>query len=472
MKLARRDLIAGAAGWTLLAAAAPRPRDPDVIVLGAGLSGLQAATALEEAGARVLVLEARTRVGGRMHTLTQLPGHPEVGANTMGIGYGATLGAVQTAGVELVDLGPRFATQPGNELYLGGQRIRRGDWAADPANPFAGALQAAMPWEVTGRAMAAHPMIAGYPDWTAPANAGLDQSVADWLAGQGLSEAAIRLAYDTVPMYGSTAATTSALQLGFIQGWTRAQVAMGPGQFAVKGGNAGLPKALAARLRGDVRMGAEAAAVTQDATGVTVTLTDGTTHRGKRLICALPLPALRRVSFDPPLAGLQAEAVASIAYQPVSLVFLVPEEPYWAADGLSPSMWTDGPAGWVIAQRFGATDTEVTGLVAYGRGRLGLEWDRMGPAAACAAVVAEIERLRPAAKGKLRAAAYHSWAADPRAGGAWAVLGPGQVRLLPALGAAHGRVHFCGEHVSTTQRGMEAASESGIMAAAEAADAL
>ncbi|MCA3254699.1 MAG: FAD-dependent oxidoreductase, partial [Alphaproteobacteria bacterium] len=52
------------------------------------------------------------------------------------------------------------------------------------------------------------------------------------------------------------------------------------------------------------------------------------------------------------------------------------------------------------------------------------------------------------------------------------VLGPGQVRLLPALGAAHGRVHFCGEHVSTTQRGMEAASESGIMAAAEAADAL
>jgi monoamine oxidase len=126
----------------------------------------------------------------------------------------------------------------------------------------------------------------------------------------------------------------------------------------------------------------------------------------------------------------------------------------------------------VVAQRFGATDTEVTGLVAYGRGRLGLEWDRMGPQAATASVVGGIERLRPAARGRLRAVAYHSWAADPRAGGAWAVLGPGQVRLLPALAEPHGRVHFCGEHVSPTQRGMEAASESGILAAAEAADGL
>src|SRR5215207_2032085 len=54
----------------------------DVVVLGAGIAGLAAAERLGAAGQRVLVLEARDRIGGRIHTVDD-PGlnHPvELGA--------------------------------------------------------------------------------------------------------------------------------------------------------------------------------------------------------------------------------------------------------------------------------------------------------------------------------------------------------------------------------------------------------
>jgi monoamine oxidase len=54
----------------------------DVLVLGAGIAGLAAAETLAAAGRRVLVLEARDRIGGRIHTVDDPElGHPvELGA--------------------------------------------------------------------------------------------------------------------------------------------------------------------------------------------------------------------------------------------------------------------------------------------------------------------------------------------------------------------------------------------------------
>lgn len=51
------------------------------LVIGAGMAGIAAANALHHTGDTVIVLEARNRLGGRIHTDRSLSDHPvELGA--------------------------------------------------------------------------------------------------------------------------------------------------------------------------------------------------------------------------------------------------------------------------------------------------------------------------------------------------------------------------------------------------------
>jgi len=86
-RVTRRTFLASgsmASAGALLAPRQPSPRVHDVVVLGAGMAGLTAARRLAKAGLDVVVLEARDRVGGRMHTLTDPTPHGiEVGAQVV-----------------------------------------------------------------------------------------------------------------------------------------------------------------------------------------------------------------------------------------------------------------------------------------------------------------------------------------------------------------------------------------------------
>jgi monoamine oxidase len=87
----------------------------DVIVIGAGAAGLAAARRLSAAGLRLTIVEARDRVGGRIHTL-RTPGSPvaiEAGAEFIHGDAEETWSIVRTAGLDAVEVPERHESSPG-----------------------------------------------------------------------------------------------------------------------------------------------------------------------------------------------------------------------------------------------------------------------------------------------------------------------------------------------------------------------
>lgn len=60
------------------------PRDSSVIILGAGLSGLYAAYLLKKHGVKATIVEARSRIGGRIHSIREPLGQAEKSYFDMG----------------------------------------------------------------------------------------------------------------------------------------------------------------------------------------------------------------------------------------------------------------------------------------------------------------------------------------------------------------------------------------------------
>jgi monoamine oxidase len=475
MTVSRRTLIqtsAVAAASLAMPGVALAAEATDVVVIGGGLAGLNAALNLADSGVRVVLLEASPRVGGRCYTADKAEGRPEFGASQVGASYARVLDVCRRFNVALA---PGANINAPMVFHLDGQMVTRQQWPGSPLNKTVGDEREVLPQALSGYFLRKYGHFSALDDWMAPEARALDIPYRQWLQKMGASPHAIHIInsglvdpdvdrVSALALMHEHAFSLSELDTFGDKTLDRFEAYSRISQHVVDG-TSRVPEAMARHLGDAVRLNSPVARIDMDKSSATVTTKDGRVFKAGHVVMAIPFQSMRNIAITPALNGDIGKAVANLGFQRQSQVFFhLKGTPYWEEDGLDASLWTDGPITLVRQQIGYQGERELVTTLAFGDKATAL--DKIPAAERALWVMQHLGELRPSMKGKLVPIAVQSWEEQPFVNGCRHSFLPGQITAFHgAMTKPHGRMIFAGEQVRRLAIGMEAAMESGEAAA-------
>lgn len=429
----------------------------EVVVVGAGLSGLAAARELAREGREVLVLEARDRPGGRTQTAKVGGVTVDLGGEWVDEAHSDMRQLCAELGVKLVPSGrgkQDARWYVGGEMYgempLSGKDERVYRRFEETLAEIASGADLDRPWE------------------SAPAHSE-DASVAEWLRREGMSAAGLHIVETAISTCGSTV-PTSRMSLHAYALKVASRGGSGRGnEYRVAGGAGSVSHFMAAELGERVRYRSPVTEIIQDERGVEVRYEGfdgpGIVH-ALRLVLALPFTLYGGLRFDPEpppeirnmisrsVYGVVRKTVFAFGREVEDSAFTVTDT---SLGYLCPAQVTEG-AGALVSFAGGRPLLPELGLRARERKRRAAD------------LLAEIhgdlpERVEVEEK---------VWPAEAWTRGSYMILAPGDLRSFgESLGGSFGNVHLAGaEGVAAAPSFMNSAVRSGLSAGRRVAESL
>lgn len=433
-----------------------RPTGKSIVIIGAGLSGLTAASELLAAGYDVTVLEARDRVSGRVVSFDNfVPGRwVEGGGELIGGNHLLWAAYAKKFGLELLQVPDTSA-----------------DWPVVIDGKLLSDSQAETLWDGLDDILAAigddaGPVLDDTP-WDSPNAKTLDlMTIPDKVMSVDAPEIAkTAIIADFVSETGvpsdkqSYLALLAAVKGGSMEKyWTETEV------YHCKGGNQQLAQKLAAEIGADrILLNLPTSAVAVEADRVVVTCAGGRTFTGDDVILTVPPSVWDNISFDPLLPTVLRPQMGHNVKYLISL-----KNRFWLKDNLSPESLSNGnvQATWELTA--GQEGDGRAGLLAYSGGP-GADAMRAIPASQRdAAYAEELKQRYPNYAEAFVASRFMDWPAVPWTKASYSFAAPGEVTTMgPILYNGIGdRLHFAGEHACYKFAGyMEGALTSGLAVA-------
>lgn len=404
------------------------PEQFDTVVVGAGIAGLSAARLLTRAGRRVVVLEARDRVGGRVHS--QRDGHHvtdrgaswihgiddspvEAAARAFGMPMVEfTVGGYQPDSRPLAYFGPDAARLTLEEVQAFADDVRTLN--ADLVEVIARSAQDATYADVVEEALAAR-------DW-APERA---QRVREYNGRRAEEQYGVHMS--VLGAHGLDDDTVNGIEVVFPRGYDE------------------LATNLATGL--DIRLEHVVTAIDWSDEGVTVT-TDRGTFPGATAVVTLPIGVLQSgdVVITPPLPDTHQRVLGVLASNAFEKVVLRFPDRFWDAGVYGIRQFGDEGEWWHSWYDLGRIHDEAA-LLTFAAGPAAVATRHWSDEEITASTMTQLRRLYGEAIPEPESVVVTRWQDDPFSRGSYSYMKPGSVgpdhdELAAPVG---GVLHLAGE---------------------------